>query len=231
MIIQILSNLIEEGYLKRSEYSVTAPFFAGANVAFRRQALNETGPYDNNCLSGEDQDICLRIAKAGWDLYFEPKAVVRHKNRMTLRAFIRQWFNYGFHHPYLFRKHNTKAMRVYAAANRKKKGVIYKQLIDVKFPFHINIFLTTFLIVHVLLLLTILFVGLGFYIPTIIFGLSTIAVVFFYFKSDIKSRHISQTFTFLFLRYFANLALLIGGFIGGMKLRMLYLSATFDYRG
>ena len=108
MIIQILSNLFEEGYLKREKYSLISPFFAGANVAFRRQALDQVGFYDENCNSGEDQDICFRIAKGGWDLYFEPKAVVRHKNRMVLRAFIHQWFNYGFHHPYLFKKHDSR---------------------------------------------------------------------------------------------------------------------------
>jgi len=53
MIIQILSNLIDEGYLKRERYSLISPFFAGANVAFRREALKQVGAYDENCNSGE----------------------------------------------------------------------------------------------------------------------------------------------------------------------------------
>ena len=83
MIIQILSKVINKGYLDRNKYDITSPFFAGANVAFRKCALSEAGFYDNNCKSGEDQDICFRIAQKGFELYFEPRAVVFHKNEMN----------------------------------------------------------------------------------------------------------------------------------------------------
>ena len=43
MIIQILSNLFEEGYLPRESYTSLSPFFAGANVAFRKKALEQIG--------------------------------------------------------------------------------------------------------------------------------------------------------------------------------------------
>lgn len=230
MIIQILSNLFEEGYLKREKYSLISPFFAGANVAFRRQALDQVGFYDENCNSGEDQDICFRIAKGGWDLYFEPKAVVRHKNRMVLRAFIHQWFNYGFHHPYLFKKHDSKVIGVYRPSTRREKGVIYESLFSIKFPMPILIFLTSFLAMHIFLVLAILFAAIGLYIPAIICGVATLAIAAFYFKADISRKNILRTGVFIFLRYAANLALLLGGFVGGAKLRMLYISATFDYK-
>ncbi len=122
MIIQILSNLFEEGYLQK--YSLLSPFFAGANVAFRTQALSQAGLYDVNCHSGEDQDMCLRIAKAGWELYFEPKAIVRHKNAMTLRTFVRKWFDYGFHHPYIFKKHSPKSLKIYRTGKRSEEESI-----------------------------------------------------------------------------------------------------------
>ena len=80
MIIQILSKVINKGYLNRSSYDISSPFFAGTNVAFRKEALVNAGNYDTNCYSGEDQDICYRIAKKGYELYFEPNAVVSHKN-------------------------------------------------------------------------------------------------------------------------------------------------------
>ncbi len=230
MIIQILSNLFEEGYLKREKYSLVSPFFAGANVAFRRQALDQVGSYDENCKSGEDQDMCFRMAKAGWELYFEPKAVVRHKNRMVLRAFIHQWFNYGFHHPYLFKKHDSKVMRVYRPSTRREKGVIYESLFSIKFPLPILIFLTSFLAMHIFLTLAIVFAAIGLYIPAIICGVATLAIAAFYFKADINWKNILQAGVFIFLRYTANLALLWGGFIGGVKLGMLYISATFDYK-
>ena len=43
MIIQILSNLFEEGYVSRENYTSLSPFFAGANVAFRKKALDQVG--------------------------------------------------------------------------------------------------------------------------------------------------------------------------------------------
>ena len=229
MIIQILSNLFEEGYLQREGYTSLSPFFAGANAALRSQALRQVGPYDTNCHSGEDQDMCLRIARAGWELYFEPKAIVRHKNKMTLRAFVRKWFDYGFHHPYIFKKHSSKGLKIYRASKGSRAESIYKCLISMRFPFNIHIFLTPFLTMHILLALTILFAIIGLLTPAVIGGLITLAIVALYFKSDINQKNILQTSVFVFLRYAANLALLLGGFLGGAKLGMLYISATFDF--
>lgn len=228
MIIQILSQLFEEGYLKGEEYSLLSPFFTGGNVAFRREALSQVGPYDENCRSGEDQDICLRIANAGWDLYFEPKALVKHKNKMTVREFIRKWFNYGFHHPYIFKKYSSKGLKIYRTSKRGEKGSLYKCLLSKRFPFHILVFLTPFLTIHILLALTILFIIIGLYIPAIIGGLSTLAIAASYFKADIDWKNVLQTGVFIFLRYAANLALLLGGFLGGAKSGVLYISSTLD---
>ncbi len=228
MIIQILSNLFEEGYLDREKYTSLSPFFAGANVAFRRQALSQVGPYDANCYSGEDQDMCLRIARAGWELYFEPKALARHKNKMTLRSFGRKWFDYGFHHPYIFKKHGFKGLKVYRASKGSRGQSLYSSLVSMRFPFNIEIFLTPFLIMHILLVLAIVFAAIGLFIPAVITGLITLTTAAWYFKSDINRKNILQSATFIFLRYVANLALLLGGFLGGAKLGMLYISATFD---
>jgi len=230
MIIQILSNMIDEGYLKREQYSLLSPFFAGANVAFRREALQQAGEYDENCNSGEDQDICFRLASAGWELYFEPKAVVSHKNRLTLRAFVRQWYNYGFHHPYLFFKHNYRGLRIYRTSGSSTKVVLYSKLFGMKFPFPAMIFLTPFLTMHFLLLIAVIFAAVGLNIPAIVLGVLTIALAAFYFRFDLDWRKPWRTLVFIPLRYMANLALIGGGFLGGAKLKMLYIGATFDYK-
>jgi len=67
-------------------------------------------------------------------------------------------------------------------------------------------------------------------IPAIVFGALTVAVALFYFRLDMNWRSPWQTLVFVFLRYIANLALIAGGFLGGAKLKMLYIGATFDYR-
>lgn len=229
MIIQIMSNLFAEGYLGREEYTLLSPFFSNGNVAFRREALGEVEPYDRNCNSGEDQDLCFRLARAGWELYFAREAVVRHKCRNTLRAFIRQWFNYGFHHPYLFLKHEYRGLRLYRTSKNDETGAIYRRLLSIGFPFSILIFLTPFLALHVLLALTILFAAIGLDIPAIVSGAGTAAVTLYYFKGDIVRKDILRGVAFVFFRYIVNLALLAGGLLGGAKRGMLYIGATFDY--
>lgn len=98
-----------------------------------------------------------------------------------------------------------------------------------KSPFNIHIFLTPFLTMHLLLVLTVLLAIIGVYIPAAVGGLITLTIAAFYFRWDINRKNILQSIAFIFLRYAANLALLLGGFLGGAKLRMLYISATFDY--
>ena len=230
MIIQILSNLYDEGYVRAEKYTLISPFFAGANVAFRRQAIGQAGPYDENCVTGEDQDMCLRIANIGWELYFEPRAKIRHKNRLTLRSLVRQWFNYGFNHPYLFKKYNSKHLEVYRPKKKNKKGNIYKCIFKRWFPFHTVIFITPFFVLHIFLILAILCILLGLDICSIVFGSITLAIATFYFKSDINIRHLFRSISFIFLRYIANLSLLLGGFLGGLKLGIIHISATLDYR-
>ena len=229
MIIQIMSNLFEEGYLKREDYTLLSPFFSNGNVAFRRKALGTAEPYDRNCNSGEDQDLCFRLARDGWELYFARDAVVRHKCRNTLRAFILQWFNYGFHHPYLFVKHRYRGLRIYRMSKNDETGAIYKRLLSMSFPFSILIFLTPFLAMHVILALTILFAAIGLDIPAIVFGAGTVAVALCYFQADVGRKNIVRGGAFVFFRYIVNLALLAGGLMGGAKRGMLYIGATFDY--
>jgi cellulose synthase/poly-beta-1,6-N-acetylglucosamine synthase-like glycosyltransferase len=58
----------------------------GANMAFRREALEAAGPFSSalgrngsSLLSGEDSDMVARVAAAGWRLWLEPSAVVAHR--------------------------------------------------------------------------------------------------------------------------------------------------------
>lgn len=231
MIIQILSNVFERGYQEKQRDVWISPFFAGANVAFRREALQHVGPYDEDCMTGEDRDICLRMADAGWDLYFEPRARVGHKNRLTLRSLGRQWFGYGFHHPFVARKHSSRGLRIYRPKARGRSSAIYKCLLRTRFPVNVSIFLTSFLMLHVVAGLAIMFAALGLYVAAGVFGAATVAIAVSYFGADIRRRNIAQAGSFVVLRYLANMALLLGGVLGGAKLGMLYVGATFDYKG
>ena len=68
---------------REASSSVEWPF--GANMAFRREALAETGPFSEtlgregtNLLSGDDSALIESVRRAGWKIWLEPSAVVDH---------------------------------------------------------------------------------------------------------------------------------------------------------
>ena len=130
----------------------------------------------------------------------------------------------------MFIKHNYKGLRIFRTSSRREEGVLYRNLFSMRFLFSILVFLTPFLAMHIILVLAVLFAAIGLSIPAIVFGALTVAIALFYFRLDMDWKSPRQTLVFVFLRYIANLALIAGGFLGGVKLKMLYIGATFDYQ-
>jgi GT2 family glycosyltransferase len=68
----------------------------GCNMAFRRQQLAEIGGFDETFrIAGDDVDVCWRIQEKGWTIGFSPGAVVLHRRRDSVRAYLRQQYEYG----------------------------------------------------------------------------------------------------------------------------------------
>jgi len=71
-------------------------FGSTANMALFRTVFNAVGGFDPRLRGSEDSDLAFRIHCAGYENFFEPKAVVKHDHpRTTMSAFLRQRFNYG----------------------------------------------------------------------------------------------------------------------------------------
>ncbi|HJU89672.1 MAG TPA: glycosyltransferase [Gemmatimonadaceae bacterium] len=74
---------------------------AGANMAFRRDALERVGMFDEAfdggtaTRSGGDTEMFGRLLAAGYRLTYEPSAVVRHRHRRSYRELRAQLFGYG----------------------------------------------------------------------------------------------------------------------------------------
>ncbi|MBI1879576.1 MAG: glycosyltransferase family 2 protein [Chloroflexi bacterium] len=66
-----------------------APAMLGANCAYRRVALAEVGNFKPGALL-EDSDLTLKLARAGWDIRFEPEAVSYHRVPETISGYWRQ---------------------------------------------------------------------------------------------------------------------------------------------
>ena len=73
-----------------------AEHIPGCNMAFRRDALEAIGGFDERFrVAGDDVDICWQLQARGWTLGFSPAAVVWHHRRNSIRAFWKQQVGYG----------------------------------------------------------------------------------------------------------------------------------------
>lgn len=110
-----------------------SPFFATANVAFRRSAIERAGGEFWNEPTGEDVDFSLRVLKLGYKLYFVKSAIVKHMHRVSLESFLRQWYGYGYGHPLLIAKHAENKFEIVLQLGRPRfislplpaKGIIH----------------------------------------------------------------------------------------------------------
>lgn len=76
-------------------------FGTGANMAFRATALRGVGGLDpvlgpgTKATNGEDLDIYFRIIEAGYQLVYQPSALVHHLHRSDYAALRQQFYTYG----------------------------------------------------------------------------------------------------------------------------------------
>lgn len=86
-------------------------YVIGACQVIRREALMAVGLLDEKIFYGpEDVDFCVRLRHAGWQVMYNPEAVVVHKERRVARSFLSalSWKHlwgisyYFWKHGYLF---------------------------------------------------------------------------------------------------------------------------------
>jgi N-acetylglucosaminyl-diphospho-decaprenol L-rhamnosyltransferase len=67
------------------------PMLSGAAILVRRMVIEEVGGFDERFhMYGEDNEWCLRIARRGWQLVFQPAAVVLHRGAQST---LQRWNN------------------------------------------------------------------------------------------------------------------------------------------
>lgn len=74
-----------EHWRPTDQKSRRADWVSGGSSAWRMRAWKQLGGFDRLFRPAyeEDQDLCWRLAKAGWRLIFEPKAIVEHFHETT----------------------------------------------------------------------------------------------------------------------------------------------------
>lgn len=80
---------------------------SGACMMIRRQALAQTGGFDEAIfMYFEDADLCLRLRRAGWEVWWHPAAAITHlggqsmKQNPGARAAYQQSLRYFYHKHY-----------------------------------------------------------------------------------------------------------------------------------
>jgi N-acetylglucosaminyl-diphospho-decaprenol L-rhamnosyltransferase len=83
---------------ERPTEPVRADWMLGAFLLLRREMLDELGGFDEGFrLYGEDIELCYRAAKAGWERWYVPAAVVTHSyaaeidRRLLTRRTLWHW--------------------------------------------------------------------------------------------------------------------------------------------
>ena len=230
MIIDITKCGYRRGYLPREGVGVFHAFFPTANAAFRREALRAVGGFDTRCATGEDIDLCIRVARADYELWFEPTARVTHFHRFTLRGLARQWFDYGYGHAYLFLKHGARhRLEVFrydrSETNETPFGIA--RVLSIPSPVPGMVFLSAYHALHLCLLVAV--VGFGGGAAAVGWAGLVGAIVF-------AARYVGPRFdrgqplrsvALAGIRYLADSAYVLGGVLGGLGQGMLFLEATF----
>lgn len=75
--------------MQAKDYLNLVPAMLGSNCAYRRTALAQAGGFKSGALL-EDTDLTLRLARAGWQTRFEPRAVSFHHAPKTVRGYWQQ---------------------------------------------------------------------------------------------------------------------------------------------
>jgi GT2 family glycosyltransferase len=109
-----------------------AEHIPGCNMAFWKASLEAIEGFDRQFrVAGDDVDICWRLQNEGWTVGFSAGAAVRHQRRDSVRAYLKQQYEYGKAEALLERKwpdrynhvgHPAWAGRIYGGGSPKAIG-------------------------------------------------------------------------------------------------------------
>ncbi len=216
---------IEKGLPHEVNGNIMSPFFATANAAVSKKAADAIGREFWHEITSEDVDFSLRILKAGFKLYYQPSAIVEHMHRVTLQAYCKQLWGYGFGHPLAVLKHAKDVIEIQLQYTPKYitmiipspvKGIIY--IGDYHF---MHIFGLGFAISLVCSLLSGIY-GASFYVWAALF----LIFLYRYFSPMLKLKPLNKLFTWCRIRYVSNWALMRGGFKGAGTFGVIYLESS-----
>jgi GT2 family glycosyltransferase len=109
-----LDALWPYGVYRMRQWNVSTPrkvdVLQGACLLLRRAALDELGLFDEDYfMYSEEVDLCQRLRRAGWSLYWMPQAKVMHYGGQSTQQAAAEMFLHLYRSKLLyFRKHHSR---------------------------------------------------------------------------------------------------------------------------
>jgi cellulose synthase/poly-beta-1,6-N-acetylglucosamine synthase-like glycosyltransferase len=224
MMIPILKDYYAAGYLPDPRPKTIPPYLPNVNLAMRRELFEEIGGYDEACVAGEDADLCVRAARAGWAQFFEPAAEACHEPRPNLRALIRQWIWYGQGGSHFFFKLQERRLEIYWDLELTPKMYRYRRVLATRFfPVPAMLFISPFPLWHGVVLLVLFGLAAGFWVPALLLALSSLVLLGCLFhRSPLKRLSGKQLILYAAVAYVINWTCILASLWAGLKKRRLF---------
>lgn len=98
--------------LGQHDHVTLVDWLSGACLLIRSSVLNLVGPFDDEYfMYWEDVDLCMRVRKAGLEVWYTHHAFVYHKVRSLSRSRMSYWY-YGRNVFLIVRKHASRGETV-----------------------------------------------------------------------------------------------------------------------
>jgi len=85
--------------------------FPSCNLLVRRSVFEAVGGFRTDFWPGEDTEFCLAVIKKGHRIRYEPRALIEHHRRPSLKQHFIQLSNYGLHRGYFAKRYPETSLR------------------------------------------------------------------------------------------------------------------------
>lgn len=85
--------------------------FPSCNLLVRRSVYEFIGGFGTDFWPGEDTEFCLNLVFEGYRIRYEPKALIEHHRRPSLKRHFAQLANYGLHRGYFAKRYPATSLR------------------------------------------------------------------------------------------------------------------------
>ena len=92
-------------YIKTDQTITESAHNPTCNVMYRKSVLDKIGGFNEELWPGEDVELDFRIKRAGFRLFFNPKAIVHHYRPTSYLTYARMMKRYGAAQSYLVRQY------------------------------------------------------------------------------------------------------------------------------